>query len=106
MQKSLSYAPWLSTLGAVALLAVVAWLTDQLAKRAFRGFARRVAARTRSTWDDHIIDRRVFGRIAHVLPALVTYYGVGLALGVAPGEEASAALSPFLAVTYLLVRRV
>ena len=51
-----------------------------------RGAVRRVAARTRSTWDDRVIDRRVFSRLIHTLPGVIVYYGVGPALGQTPAE--------------------
>ncbi len=37
---------------------------------------RRVAAASRSTWDDALTEARVFARLAHVAPALVIYFGI------------------------------
>ena len=39
-------------------------------------FVRRLARRTRNDWDDALVRHEVFLRAAHVVPALVAYYGV------------------------------
>ena len=82
---------WLSLIGGLLILVVVMGLSDWLTTRIIRGTVRRVAARTKSTWDDRITERKVFARIAHVVPAVLAYYGIGLALGVTPADIASAA---------------
>jgi hypothetical protein len=52
---------WLSLIGLLAILATAAWLGDFIATRSFRG----IAGRTKCTWDDRVIGRKVFARIAH-----------------------------------------
>jgi len=37
---------------------------------------RRLVARSKVTWDDALVDARVFARLAHIPPAFVVYYGV------------------------------
>jgi miniconductance mechanosensitive channel len=39
---------------------------------------RRFAASTSTHWDDAIVDAGVFSRIAHIAPAFIVYYGMGL----------------------------
>ena len=56
---------WLSLAGLLAILTSAVWLGDFIATRWFRVIARRIAGRTKSTWDDRVIERKVFGRIAH-----------------------------------------
>lgn len=106
MEDTLIQHPWLSVVGALAILAVVAWAASQAAKRVLLVFLRKVTKRTRSTWDDRLLDRKVFERIAHLAPAMVVFYGIGLALGVTP-EEARLGTEPeVLELTFLVVRRV
>jgi len=76
--------PWLRAVGGVVSLTVLAWAANVVARRVFLGLIQRVASRTRSTWDDRLIGRRVFHKLANVAPALVTYIGIGWALGVGP----------------------
>jgi miniconductance mechanosensitive channel len=37
---------------------------------------RRLATRSQATWDDALVEAKVFARLAHIPPALVVYYGV------------------------------
>ncbi|MCZ6462901.1 MAG: mechanosensitive ion channel family protein, partial [Proteobacteria bacterium] len=39
---------------------------------------RRLVARSAVTWDDHLVDNKLFIRLAHIAPALVIFYGVAL----------------------------
>ena len=36
----------------------------------------RLAARSKATWDDALVDAKLFARLAHIPPALVIYYGI------------------------------
>jgi miniconductance mechanosensitive channel len=42
---------------------------------------RRVVAHTAMSWDDALVDAKVFVRLAHIAPAVVLYYGVDLVPG-------------------------
>ncbi|MGD8320723.1 MAG: mechanosensitive ion channel family protein [Gemmatimonadota bacterium] len=106
MQSLLNDHPWLRLVGAVTLLFVLAWLANALTRRFFLGLVRRVAARTRSTWDDRLIQHRVFTRVAHVAPVVVLYYGIGVALGVPPGQADAVTGTTLSGLVFLLVRRV
>ena len=106
MEDLLIRHPWLALTGALAVLLVVAWAADEVTRRVVIRVVKRVARSTRATWDDRILERRVFDRIAHLAPAAVVYLGIGLALGVGP-EEAAAGTDPAaLGIAYLVVRRV
>jgi len=37
---------------------------------------RRLAARSKATWDDALVEAKLFARLAHIPPALVIYYGI------------------------------
>ena len=82
--SSIAANDWLRAVGGLFALTLLAWATNLVARRVFLGLVHRVASRTQSTWDDRVIERRVFHQLANVAPALVTYAGIGLALGVAP----------------------
>ena len=66
------------------MLTLLAWIIKLVARRLFLGLVCRVAKRTESTWDNRLVERRVFHKLANVAPALVTYAGIGWALGVGP----------------------
>lgn len=112
--SSLAAHDWLWAVGGLLSLIVLAWVTNVVARRMILGLVHRVASRTKSTWDDRIIERRVFHQLAKVAPALVTYAGIGWALGVGPDVLAGAPavdLQPttwegFMLAGATLVRRV
>lgn len=93
---------WPSLVAAVAMLAFVAWAAGWVATRILHRVISGVTSRTRSTWDDRMIDRGVFKRLARVVPAVVVYLGIGRALELAPPEMAGEAL----ALVSTVVRRV
>ena len=88
--SSIAANDWLRAVGGVLALTLLAWATNAVARRVFLGLVHRVGSRTQATWDDRIIERRVFHKLANVVPALVTYIGIGWALGVAPDALAGA----------------
>lgn len=96
---------WPAIAAAVAALIAVAWVANWTASRILTGAVRRVASRTRSTWDDRLIERKFFARMAHVVPALVIYAGIGPALGLA-GVDVAAADAGAAAVLWIAVQRV
>ena len=112
--SSITANPWLRAVGGVLSLTVLAWATNAVARRVFLRLVQRVASRTQSTWDDRLVERRVFHKLANVAPALVTYVGIGWALGVgpelladAPGLDLQATSREGLALAgAILVRRV
>ncbi len=95
---------WIVSLGMAVVLVLVAAVAYRVTVRVMRGVLRRAAARTTATWDDRMIERNVFARLAHAVPAVVLYYGVGPALGLSTVEIAEAADA--LAFVALLTQRV
>jgi miniconductance mechanosensitive channel len=112
--SSITANPWLRAVGGVLSLTLLAWATNAVARRVFLKLVQRVASRTQSTWDDRLIERRVFHKLANIAPALVTYVGIGWALGVGPELLADApAVDPqgtswegIAVASAILVRRV
>ena len=68
--------PWLLELvelGSLLLAAVLLYIVvHRVLVASIRGFAKR----SQTAWDDALVDRGVFGRLAHIPPALLVYYGV------------------------------
>jgi miniconductance mechanosensitive channel len=54
-------------------VAVLAFLANVLTKNVILRVVQQVAQRTRTNWDDLMVERRVFHRLAHLAPALVIY---------------------------------
>jgi miniconductance mechanosensitive channel len=72
---------WLTLAGLLIGLLILSWIGNWVAVSVFRGGIRRFAKRTTSTWDDRLIEGKVFARIANIVPAIILYYGIAPALG-------------------------
>ena len=78
--SSIAANPWLRAVGGVLALTLLAWATNVVARSIFLKLVHRVASRTQSTWDDRLIEQKIFHKLANIAPALVTYVGIGWAL--------------------------
>ena len=67
--------PSLLPISGVLLLFAAAWLADVLGKRQLVKFARRIAKRSDSPWDDLVIEHGVIDHLAQLLPAAVIFVG-------------------------------
>jgi miniconductance mechanosensitive channel len=56
------------------VLVLLAWLVDLLARRVILRAISRMVRRTSGTWDDVLLEARVFARLAHFIPALVFHF--------------------------------
>ena len=80
--KALLAPAWVHTaLGGVALLAV-AWLVAWLVRHVLVRVMTTVSRRTAWHWDDALLKRGVFRRLAQVAPMLVLHRGIGWVPGV------------------------
>jgi len=77
--------PWIEETAAILVLVLVAYLADTIARRQLIRVIRTVTRRTKFTWDDALIQHRVFDRLAQVVPAAVIYFGIQLVPGIGDG---------------------
>ena len=66
----------ISILG-IVVLAVVA---NFIAKKIIVAILTMIVKRTKNTWDDYLIKRKVFHKLSHLAPALVIQFTIGIAL--------------------------
>ena len=56
------------------IIIFLAWLGHFATRKFFIRIVSRIAHRTKTTWDDILVNRKVFSGIAHLVPALIIYY--------------------------------
>ncbi|NLN72868.1 MAG: mechanosensitive ion channel, partial [Bacteroidales bacterium] len=66
----------ISILG-IVVLAVVA---NFIAKKIIVAILTMIVKRTKNTWDDYLVKRKVFHKLSHLAPALVIQFTIGIAL--------------------------
>ncbi|MEP5763861.1 MAG: mechanosensitive ion channel family protein [Halieaceae bacterium] len=87
MENLRQYHPLLPDLLSVALVLLAALLVYAFGKLILVGAAHRFAARTEHTWDDALIEHRVPGRLAQLLPVFVVYAGADYLWQLQPAAE-------------------
>jgi miniconductance mechanosensitive channel len=83
-----SIHPLLPVIAGSLILLLVAIFADLVAKRLLLVAIRAAATRTRSDWDDALVEHKVFGRLAQIIPAIIVYSGVDLLPGLSEAHEA------------------
>jgi miniconductance mechanosensitive channel len=73
--------PALPTLAGSLILIVVAIVADLVTKRLLLAGTRQLVKRSRTGWDDALVEQNVFGRLAQIVPALIIDAGVELVPG-------------------------
>jgi miniconductance mechanosensitive channel len=57
----------------LVLIIIVAWLAHFITRQVLIKIMSRIAKRTKTTWDDILIKRKVFSGLAHLVPAIILY---------------------------------
>ena len=69
---------WAAVSAGLLVLVLAAWIADVIVRRQLTVSLRVLAGRTPSHWDDAIINHGVISQLAHIIPAIVVYFGVAL----------------------------
>ena len=70
---------------AAAITVAAAYLANLIAKRLMLKAIRKLTKRTKTPWDDMLVQRGVFNRVSHLAPALVIYALAGF-VGQSPAQ--------------------
>jgi miniconductance mechanosensitive channel len=68
--------PFLETVIGVVAVILLAYLADRISKRLLLSTVKRFVKGTASQFDDLLLELNVFGRLAHLAPALTIYFAV------------------------------
>jgi miniconductance mechanosensitive channel len=79
------YADWIKLTFVFVIIALFAWIANFIAKRIILTVLSHIAKKSETLWDDILIERRVFHKLAHLAPAIIIYYTVQLPLADYPG---------------------
>lgn len=63
-----------------AIIFILAFLADYLTKRILITSIKILVKRTKNTWDDIFLTKKVFHRLAHLTPAIIIYYSIDYAI--------------------------
>ena len=74
-------AEWLNIAIGVITIILLALLSDIITRKIIITTITRLAKRSKTLWDDIIVEKKVFHRLSHLAPALVIFYSIGYVLG-------------------------
>lgn len=58
----------------LASIFILAYIGDFIAKRIIIGVIHHIVKRSKNTWDDVFVEKRVFNRLSHLAPAIIIYH--------------------------------
>lgn len=89
----------------VILIAIVilGWLVDYLTKNILLAVLTKLIRRTKTLWDDILLEKHVFRRIAHIAPAVLVYYTIDFAF---PNVPVLTGLIEKGAIVYMLIMAI
>jgi miniconductance mechanosensitive channel len=61
----------------VLIILLIAFIADLVTKKIILSSIARIVKKTENTWDDIILERKVFDKLSHFAPALTIYYLIG-----------------------------
>ncbi|MBE0653613.1 MAG: mechanosensitive ion channel family protein [Bacteroidales bacterium] len=62
------------------IIFILAFIADRTSKKILVSSIKNYVKRSKATWDDIFMQKKVFNRLAHIAPALVVYYTIDFAL--------------------------
>lgn len=75
-----AYIQWINMLFGLIIIFLLAWLSDFITKKVLLKILKKVTKRTSSNWDDILLEKKVFNRLAHLIPALIAHSLIGFVL--------------------------
>jgi len=69
-------APALRLLIVLAILFAVLFVVDFIVKKILREGVKKIFLKTKNKWDDVLIDKRVFAKLAHLFPAIILKWSI------------------------------
>lgn len=69
----------LSVIIILALIVIVGIVSDVLTKRVLLTVLKKFIRKTKTEWDDILLEKKLFRRVAHLAPAIIVYYTIEFA---------------------------
>jgi len=95
-----SFAKPLAALATFLLISLVSYIAYFISRKFMVYVMHRVAEKTETTWDDILVENKVFTAIANLVPALIFFYSANFA-----GPETAIQLNPSLALNTELIAK-
>ncbi len=74
------WADWINIALGIVVILLLAYLSDVITKKILLTVITRLIKKSKTAWDDILLETKVFSRLSHLAPALVIYYSIGYVL--------------------------
>jgi miniconductance mechanosensitive channel len=98
--------PLVATALGLATIVIVAWIADRVAKKMLLLSVNRIVRETSIRFDDRLVELNVFGRLAHVTPAVIIYFGIGFVPGASERVVGTVQNATEAAMVFIIVSTV
>jgi miniconductance mechanosensitive channel len=69
-----NYVSLLNTLAGIVLIIIIAIISDFILKRVIINIIERVVKKSKTIWDDILLNKKILIRLSHLAPALILFY--------------------------------
>jgi len=90
----------------LAIMIIVSWLADYIAKRIIVSILDRFFKKTKSKYDDYLVKRKVFHKLAHIAPALVVLFMIGVVFNDFPRFSTFLTSVVFVYIVFVVVASI
>lgn len=90
----------LTVIAILIAIAVVSVVADFVTKKIILVVISKVVKKTKSTWDDILLEKKIFQRLSKIAPILIVYYTIGMAF---PFNEALVIIVQKAIMIYMLI---
>jgi miniconductance mechanosensitive channel len=90
----------------LAIMILVSWLADYVARRIIVNILDRFFKKTKSSYDDYLVKRKVFHKLAHIAPALVVLFMIGIVFNDFPSFSTFLTSVVFVYIVFVVVASI
>ena len=99
-------AQWIVRMIVVLAIVLIIYVFDKICRGIFIPTIRKVTSKTQTTWDDYLLNDKVLNNVCHLIPPVVFYVLIPLALGNAPQILALILKCCHIYITVVIVKLV
>ncbi|RKX87619.1 MAG: mechanosensitive ion channel family protein [Spirochaetes bacterium] len=83
----------------IATVILISVIVDLIAKKILLSVIKEIVHKTKTNWDDILVERGLFDRLAHIAPVLIIYYSIPL---IFPGVNSFTDLGQRIVLAYMI----
>ena len=98
-----NFAITLQSVIAIVVVLILAWLSDIISRKVLITVITKLVRRTKTHWDDILLERKVFNKISHFAPALIINISAGMISHATTGQYIQYATQIYMIILALML---